>query len=145
MDAAIDLGGYWDRYAGGVAEETPREALKYAFGWCQYPGHGPGDGLLGEPLTALELGFGRGSAVAALASKSVEATGVDVSPVQWTRARERWAHLAEAHRGGPTVLKGFGASSVGGVETAAVLRRSAEMGKGRFPRMGTGLFVLRWS
>lgn len=58
-----------------IAGDTPEEALKNAFGWTQYDGHGPGDELLGNPTTALELGFGRGHAVAALATK-----GVDISP-----------------------------------------------------------------
>ncbi|WP_017537173.1 class I SAM-dependent methyltransferase [Nocardiopsis halophila] len=89
--------GYWDRYGTGQADaETPEEALKNAFGWCQYEGHGPGDELLGQPATALELGFGRGNAVAALASKGIDATGVDVSSVQRERAAARWGHLANA-------------------------------------------------
>ncbi|MFD0772678.1 class I SAM-dependent methyltransferase [Streptomonospora algeriensis] len=95
-DATCDLAGYWDRYASGVAAEPPEDALKNAFGWCQYEGHGPGDELLGDPLTALELGSGRGNAVAALASKGVEATGVDVSPLQFDQARQRWGHLPGA-------------------------------------------------
>lgn len=89
-----DTAGYWDRYASGLAEQTPQDAIKDAFGWCQYSGHGPDDELLGEPATALELGSGRGNAVAALATKGVGASGIDVSPVQADRARERWGHLA---------------------------------------------------
>lgn len=88
------VAGYWDRYGTGQADtESSAEAVKNAFGWCQYEGHGPGDELLGEPLTALELGFGRGNAVAALASKGIDAAGVDVSAVQRDRAAERWGHL----------------------------------------------------
>ncbi len=89
--------GYWDRYGSGVTEEEPpEEALKNAFGWCQYESHGPGDELLGQPATALELGFGRGNAVAALATKGINATGVDLSPVQYERAAARWGHLPGA-------------------------------------------------
>ncbi|MFC3997009.1 class I SAM-dependent methyltransferase [Nocardiopsis sediminis] len=93
---ATDPAGYWDRYASGVAEATPEEALKTAFGWCQYDGHGPGDELLGDPATALELGSGRGNAVAALATKGIAATGVDVSPAQCEKAHQRWGDLPGA-------------------------------------------------
>lgn len=102
--AATDIFGmsrYWDRYAAGVAEELPEDALKNAFGWCQYEGHGPGDELLGDSLSTLELGFGRGNAVAALASKGLDATGVDVSPLQCEQAQSRWGHLP-----GATFLQG---------------------------------------
>ncbi|ASU82044.1 SAM-dependent methyltransferase [Nocardiopsis gilva YIM 90087] len=89
--------GYWDRYGTGLAEEeSHEEALKNAFGWCQYDGHGPGDELLGRPTTALELGFGRGNAVAALALQGISATGVDVSGVQHENAAQRWRHVPGA-------------------------------------------------
>ncbi|WP_346434192.1 class I SAM-dependent methyltransferase [Nonomuraea composti] len=71
--------------------------LKNAFGWTQYEGHGPGDELLGDPATALELGSSRGHAVAALATKGIDATGVDLSPVQIEGARQQWGHLPNAH------------------------------------------------
>lgn len=91
-----DRASYWDHYAEGVTDEAPEEALKNAFGWTQYPGHGPGDELLGDPLTALELGSGRGDAVAALATKGITATGIDISETQCKRARSRWGHLPSA-------------------------------------------------
>jgi hypothetical protein len=74
MSSALitDRAEYWDHYANGVANETPEEAIKNAFGWTQYEDHGPGDEILGEPLSALELGSGRGNAVAALASKGID-------------------------------------------------------------------------
>lgn len=97
MPVITDQTGYWDHYAAGVSDETPEEALKNAFGWTQYDGHGPGDELLGEPLTTLELGSGRGNAVAALATKGVDATGIDISPAQMIAARTRWSHLPNAH------------------------------------------------
>ncbi len=91
-----DRVGYWDRYANGVNDDTPEKAMKNAFGWTQYDGHGPGDELLGDPLTALELGSGRGNAVAALATKGIDATGIDISSVQIQGARQRWGHLPGA-------------------------------------------------
>jgi SAM-dependent methyltransferase len=94
--AITDYTGYWDRYAAGVTEETPEGALKNAFGWTQYDGHGPGDELLADPATALELGSGRGNAVAALATKGIDATGIDISPAQCERARRCWGHLPGA-------------------------------------------------
>jgi SAM-dependent methyltransferase len=96
MPLINDQTEYWDHYAAGVTDETPEEALKDAFGWTQYSGHGPGDELLGDPATALELGAGRGNAVAALATKGVDAIGVDVSSVQCAHARSRWGHLPGA-------------------------------------------------
>ncbi|GGM71905.1 hypothetical protein GCM10012275_48060 [Longimycelium tulufanense] len=87
---------YWDHYAHGVTDKPREEALKHAFGWTQYEGHGPGDELLGDPLSALELGCGRGNAVAALALKGVEATGVDLSAAQCEEARQRWGDIPGA-------------------------------------------------
>ncbi|MBB4933399.1 SAM-dependent methyltransferase [Lipingzhangella halophila] len=90
------LSRYWDRYASGMTSESREKALKDAFGWCQYEGHGPGDELLGDVLSTLELGFGRGNAVAALATKGIEATGVDVSPLQREQAAAQWGDLSGA-------------------------------------------------
>ena len=96
MPIITDPVGYWDHYAEGVANETPEEALKNAFGWTQYEGHGPGDELLGEPRATLELGSGRGNAVAALAAKGIDATGIDISPAQVKDAQDRWGPLSGA-------------------------------------------------
>lgn len=96
MPVIADQAGYWDHYAKGVSEEAREDALKNAFGWTQYEGHGPGDELLGDPVTALELGSGSGNAVAALATKGVEATGLDISPVQIENAKKRWGRLPGA-------------------------------------------------
>jgi SAM-dependent methyltransferase len=90
-----DPAGYWDHNAHGVTYDTPEEAIKNAFGWTQYEGHGPGDELLGDPLTALELGSGRGNAVAALATKGIDATGIDISSAQVADAQQRWGHLPD--------------------------------------------------
>ncbi|GAA1079833.1 class I SAM-dependent methyltransferase [Nocardiopsis metallicus] len=81
---------YWDRYASGVTAEAD---LNTAFGWTQWEGHGPGRELLGDAGSALELGCGRGVEVAALARDGVSAEGIDLSPVQVQRARERWGPL----------------------------------------------------
>ncbi|MBA0052750.1 class I SAM-dependent methyltransferase [Streptomyces sp. AJS327] len=97
MSTVDERAGYWDDFAARVVErrgeESDEEALRTAFGWSQYPGHGPGAELLGEPSNALELGFGRGAAVAALALNGVRATGIDLSPVHCEQARSRWGHL----------------------------------------------------
>jgi len=87
---------YWDHYAARVPEEDRETALKHAFEWTQYKGHGPGDELLGDPLSALELGCGRGAAVAALALKGVHATGIDLSDAQCRAAQERWGRIPGA-------------------------------------------------
>jgi hypothetical protein len=71
--------------------------LNNAFGRTQYEGHGPGDELLGDPATALELGSSRRYAVAALATKGIDATRVDLSPKQIEGARAQWGHLPNAH------------------------------------------------
>jgi SAM-dependent methyltransferase len=92
-----DRAGYWDHYATGVKDDTPEEAIKNAFGWTQYEGHGPGEEILGDPLTTLELGSGRGNAIAALATKGIDATGIDISPAQVQHAQRRWGHLPGAH------------------------------------------------
>ncbi|OLF12932.1 SAM-dependent methyltransferase [Actinophytocola xinjiangensis] len=97
MPVITDPIGYWDHYATGVQDETPEEALKNAFGWTQYDGHGPGDEILGNALRTMELGSGCGNAVAALATKGIDATGIDISPAQTTTARNRWRHLPNAH------------------------------------------------
>jgi SAM-dependent methyltransferase len=97
MPLITDRRAYWDHYAGGVSSVEREKALKHAFGWTQYEGHGPGDELLGDPLTSLELGCGRGDAVAALALKGVEATGIDLSQSQCESARQRWGTIPGVH------------------------------------------------
>jgi hypothetical protein len=70
MPPITDRTAYWDHYATRVADDrdtTPEQALKDAFGWTQYDGHGPGEELLGEPASALELG--RGPAPAGCSSR----------------------------------------------------------------------------
>ncbi|WP_433259714.1 class I SAM-dependent methyltransferase (plasmid) [Streptosporangium sp. CA-135522] len=96
MPTFTDYAAYWDHHAQRVPEETPADALRGAVGWTQYAGHGTGMEILGHPATALELGSGRGNAVAALASREVRATGVDFSPDHCAQARTRWSHLPGA-------------------------------------------------
>ncbi|MEU6261731.1 class I SAM-dependent methyltransferase [Saccharopolyspora shandongensis] len=96
MKLINDRTGYWDHYAAGVADQDQEKALKEAFGWCQYANHGPGDELLGDSLTALELGSGRGNAVAALAVKGIDTTGVDLSPTQCDAASAVWDRIPGA-------------------------------------------------
>ncbi|RSM80610.1 SAM-dependent methyltransferase [Amycolatopsis sp. WAC 01375] len=87
---------YWDRYAARTANADTDEVPIDPFGWTQYSSHGPGIEVLGDPLSALELGCGRGDAVAALAMRGVDATGVDTSGTQCVHARRRWGHVAGA-------------------------------------------------
>lgn len=96
MTVVTDLMSYWDRYAGQLPDQSREDALKQALRWCQYPDHGPGAELLGDPATALELGCGRGDAVAALATKGIDATGVDLSAEHMRAAHEWWGDLAAA-------------------------------------------------
>ncbi|MDT0302797.1 class I SAM-dependent methyltransferase [Streptomonospora wellingtoniae] len=96
MTAVTDLTTYWDRYAGQLPTPPREDALKDALRWCQYPDHGPGPELLGEPATTLELGCGRGDAVAALATTGVDATGVDLSAEHVRAAHEWWGDLPNA-------------------------------------------------
>ena len=91
-----DLTTYWDRYAGQLPTPAREEALKEALRWCQYEDHGPGPELLGEPESALELGCGRGDAVAALAEAGVEATGVDLSGEHIRAALQWWGEVPGA-------------------------------------------------
>ncbi|MEU4645651.1 class I SAM-dependent methyltransferase [Micromonospora sp. NPDC023814] len=63
--------------------------------WTQYPGHGPGAELFGEVsgLAVAELGCGNGDNLAPLAVRGADCVGVDVAPLQITRACTRWGHL----------------------------------------------------
>ncbi|MET9260337.1 class I SAM-dependent methyltransferase [Amycolatopsis sp. NPDC004079] len=83
---------FWDRYAERTAADTDVPVLE----WTQYPGHGPGIELLGDPRSTLELGCGQGDAVAALAGGGVDATGVDLSAAQIEQACSRWGHVEGA-------------------------------------------------
>jgi SAM-dependent methyltransferase len=74
------------------AESTRDEAVngEPVFCWTQYPGHGPGPELLGEPGATLELGFGTGRALGYLLGQGVKVSGVDLSPVAVEAVERRW-------------------------------------------------------
>jgi SAM-dependent methyltransferase len=78
----------WNAFAESTKDEA--ENGDPAFCWTQYSGHGPGLELLGEPGTALELGFGTGRALGYLLGQGVKVTGVDLSPVAVEAADRRW-------------------------------------------------------
>lgn len=80
---------YWDTYKPYRGEgEQPAPAAD-RFEWTQYPGHGPGAEVLGQPCRALDLGPAEGKEAVFLARQGVETTGVDFSAAQVERAR-RW-------------------------------------------------------
>lgn len=81
----------WNTYAQHAIDKP--EDREPAFEWTQYPDHGPGVEVLGDPATVLELGCGTGHALAYLAQQGVKARGVDLSPVMVDTARERWGPL----------------------------------------------------
>lgn len=90
---SISTADYWDTYYPGL-DETDREALLgKGFSWTQWDHHGPDEGFLQQPGTALELGSGFGAHAAYLAMKGVETVGVDLSPVQHGRASRLWADI----------------------------------------------------
>ncbi|MBV7248748.1 class I SAM-dependent methyltransferase [Streptomyces sp. MW-W600-10] len=76
----------WDTYADSAFKPDAEPS----FCWTQYSGHGPGPELLGVPASVLEIGCGTGRALAHLAERGVEATGVDLSPVMVGKIRDRW-------------------------------------------------------
>ncbi|MGX6744317.1 class I SAM-dependent methyltransferase [Streptomyces xantholiticus] len=81
---------YWDLYMLHRGEgEQPAPAVN-RFEWTQYPGHGPGAEMLGEPRRALDLGPAEGKEAVYLAQQGVEVTGVDLSLIQVERARRWW-------------------------------------------------------
>lgn len=87
----------WDTYARQRPERRPvNEAGEVTwFNWTQYPEHGPGMEVLGvlPGHRVLDLGCGKGGNLAHLARNGVRTVGVDVSPAQLQRARERWGLL----------------------------------------------------
>ncbi|WKU48332.1 class I SAM-dependent methyltransferase [Streptomyces sp. VNUA116] len=94
----MSVESYWDRYAAGAVEKigTVEASIEKGFGWTQYDHHGPAEELLCQPEKTLELGCGCGDTVAYLARKGIDATGLDLSPVQVRTAEERWGDLTGA-------------------------------------------------
>src|SRR5882757_7680125 len=86
----------WTAFADRGPTPRPRNAAGETtwFNWTQYPDHGPGPELLGEPETVLDLGCGGGRNTAHLAVRGARAVGVDFSPVLLAQARERWSEVA---------------------------------------------------
>jgi SAM-dependent methyltransferase len=90
----------WERYA--TSGRTPRRAQNAAgqhtwFNWTSHQDHGPNEAVLG-PLagrSVLELGSGTGCNLAHLATRGAHCTGLDVSPTQTAKARDRWGHLPD--------------------------------------------------
>ncbi|MFJ9583599.1 class I SAM-dependent methyltransferase [Streptomyces acidicola] len=85
----------WTAFADRRPGTRPRNAAGETtwFNWTQYPDHGPGPELLGEPRTVLDLGCGSGRNTAHLAVRGARAVGVDFSPVLLGEARERWGDV----------------------------------------------------
>ncbi|MFG3689554.1 class I SAM-dependent methyltransferase [Micromonospora sp. NPDC047740] len=84
----------WDRQAR-LALPDDRPMTPGRVEWTQYPGHGPGTELFDDVsgLAVAELGCGNGDNLAPLAVRGATCIGVDVAPLQITRARTRWGHL----------------------------------------------------
>ncbi|WP_347232270.1 class I SAM-dependent methyltransferase [Streptomyces sp. Root66D1] len=87
----------WDMW--GAARPGRKEANAAGastwFNWTQWPDHGPDEKILGDLPGArvLDLGCGSGGNLAHLVARGAEAVGVDISPVQVAKARERRPHL----------------------------------------------------
>ncbi|MFD7764740.1 class I SAM-dependent methyltransferase [Streptomyces microflavus] len=81
---------YWDAYKPyrGTGEQPAPEVGR--FEWTQYPGHGPGAEVLGDPRRALDLGPAEGREAVFLARQGVATTGVDLSAAQVDRASRWW-------------------------------------------------------
>jgi SAM-dependent methyltransferase len=94
----MSVESYWDRYASGAVSKigSVEDSIEKGFCWTQYDYHGPGEELLCQPETVLELGCGSGNEVAYLARKGMKATGIDLSPVQLRHAEERWGNVEGA-------------------------------------------------
>lgn len=88
-----DAAAYWDTYKPDKGEGIQPRPPADVFEWTQYPGHGPGAELLGDPATALDLGAAECAEAAFLARQRVTVTAVDLSPAQVKRARTWWHDL----------------------------------------------------
>ncbi len=84
----------WDTYSQGQAQRRKINARGEStwFNWTQYPDHGPGAEQLSLPPggRVLDLGCGSGGNLAHLATLGMRAVGVDLSPAQLAKTRERW-------------------------------------------------------
>ncbi|WP_436772078.1 class I SAM-dependent methyltransferase [Yinghuangia sp. YIM S09857] len=89
----MSAANYWDTYWPSLDESDREGLLGNGFFWTQWDHHGPGEEVLDQPGSALELGCGFGVHAAYLAMKGVQVTGVDLSPVQYERARRMWGDV----------------------------------------------------
>ncbi|MFE7319159.1 class I SAM-dependent DNA methyltransferase [Streptomyces sp. NPDC057555] len=95
----------WDTYSKSKPHRRTVNSVGETtwFNWTQYPDHGPGAGQLAlvPGGRVLDLGCGSGGNLAHLSTLGMHAVGVDLSPVQLAKARERWSGVAgmELHRG----------------------------------------------
>ncbi|MFJ3927908.1 class I SAM-dependent methyltransferase [Streptomyces sp. NPDC090022] len=109
----------WDTYSQSKPQrrQTNAKGETTWFNWTQHPDHGPGAEVLSLPSggRVLDLGCGSGGNVAHLATLGMEAVGIDLSPAQLAKARERWPdiearrsvrHVPAARRGGLLRLSG---------------------------------------
>ncbi|MGW7140650.1 class I SAM-dependent methyltransferase [Streptomyces xanthophaeus] len=84
----------WDEYAQGKPQRRPTNARGETtwFNWTQYADHGPGAEVLAVKPgdSVLDLGCGSGGNAAHLATLGMKAVGIDLSPKQLAKARERW-------------------------------------------------------
>ncbi|MBT2396070.1 bifunctional 2-polyprenyl-6-hydroxyphenol methylase/3-demethylubiquinol 3-O-methyltransferase UbiG [Streptomyces sp. ISL-100] len=89
--------GAWDVWGASKAGRNERNAAGAStwFNWTQWPDHGPDEKILGNIVGSpvLDLGCGSGGNLAHLVALGADAVGVDISPVQIARTRERWPHL----------------------------------------------------
>ncbi|MFJ4617611.1 class I SAM-dependent methyltransferase [Streptomyces sp. NPDC088812] len=95
----------WDTYSQSKPQrrQTNAKGETTWFNWTQYADHGPGHEVLALKSgdTVLDLGCGSGGNLAHLATLGTKAVGVDLSPAQLAKARERWpdADGTELHQG----------------------------------------------
>ncbi|GAA0286917.1 hypothetical protein GCM10010302_26550 [Streptomyces polychromogenes] len=83
----------WDQFAESATKDPSTGGP--VFRWTQYKDHpaDPGPGILGDPATVLEIGYGTGRALAYLAEQGVKCTGVDLSPVAVAHSTQKYGHL----------------------------------------------------
>lgn len=95
----------WDEYSKSKPQRRPTNARGDTtwFNWTQYADHGPGAEVLNLKAgdSVLDLGCGSGGNAAHLATPGMKAVGIDLSPKQLAKARERWPDVdgMELHRG----------------------------------------------
>ncbi|AYG80947.1 Ubiquinone/menaquinone biosynthesis C-methyltransferase UbiE [Streptomyces hundungensis] len=84
----------WDTYSQSKPQRRTTNARGETtwFNWTQHADHGPGAEVLDvEPGSrVLDLGCGSGGNLAHVATLGMHAVGVDLSPAQLGKARERW-------------------------------------------------------